>query len=50
MNGGRRRGSAVDAQVTRLAGNPERSRRGEYRLTKLVFATLEKRGLACVMV
>lgn len=49
--GGRRRGSAVDAQVSRLAsvGSATRKKSSMLRLTKIVFAALEERGLEPVL-
>lgn len=49
--GGRRRGSAVDAQVSRLAGATPEKRRGSkmLNLTKLVFSALAVRGLEPIM-
>lgn len=45
--GGRRRGSAVDAQVSRLAGLTESKRVSSkmLNLTKMVFSALDARGL-----
>lgn len=49
--GGRRRGSAVDAQVSRLAGVSPEKRCGSrmLNLTKLVFSALSLRGLEPIM-
>lgn len=49
--GGRRRGSAVDAQVSRLAGVSEAKRFGSsmLNLTKMVFSALSVRGLEPLM-
>lgn len=49
--GGRRRGSAVDAQVSRLAGlsSAARKKASMLRLTKMVFAAFEERGLEPVL-
>lgn len=50
-DGGRRRGSAVDAQVSRLAGlTPEKRYNSKMlNLTKLIFSALSVRGLDPVM-
>jgi hypothetical protein len=49
--GGRRRGSAVDAQVSRMASLTDRKRRTckMLKLTKMVFAALDARGLEPVL-
>lgn len=49
--GGRRRGCAVDAQVSRMAGLTESKRRESkmLNLTKMVFSTLSTRGLEPVL-
>lgn len=49
--GGRRRGSAVDAQVSRLAGVSADKRFGSkmLNLTRMVFAALSTRGLEPIM-
>lgn len=49
--GGRRRGTAVDSQVSRLAGVGSATRRkaNMLRLTKIVFAALDERGLEPVL-
>lgn len=49
--GGRRRGSAVDAQVSRLAGcTPEKRAASKMLvLTRMIFAALDSRGLEPVM-
>jgi len=50
-DGGRRRGSAVDAQVSRLAGTTPEKRYSSkmLNLTKLIFSALSVRGLEPVM-
>ena len=50
-DGGRRRGSAVDAQVSRLAGVSADKRYGSkmLNLTRMVFAALSTRGLEPIM-
>ena len=50
-DGGRRRGSAVDAQVSRLASVSSEKRRSSrmLNLTRMVFATLDTRGLEPIM-
>lgn len=51
QDGGRRRGSAVDAQVSRLAGcsAQKRSCSRMLALTRLIFAALERKGLEPIM-
>lgn len=46
-DGGRRRGSAVDAQVSRLAAASKKARQSasKYKFTSLAFAALEQAGL-----
>lgn len=49
--GGRRRGTAVDAQVSRLAGvgSATRQKASMLKLTRIVFAALDERGLEPVL-
>jgi hypothetical protein len=44
-NGGRRRGTAVDAQLTRVVNRGSTSARGQFVLTRYVLAALDLHGL-----
>ena len=51
LGGGRRRGRAVDAQISRLVNGTERERKGArmLQLTRLAFAAMRENGLAPVV-